>query len=100
MRQINVASAYPRSKLHATVYIRPPKALKVPKGMVLYILRSLYGLKQSGREWYIKACRGLEKLGFTPCFSEPSVFVNYDRSLIIGLYVDNMLILRRKPQAV
>jgi hypothetical protein len=38
MRQIDVASAYPRSKLHATVYMRPPKALKVPKGMVLHIL--------------------------------------------------------------
>ena len=100
IRQINVTSAYPRSKLHATVYIRPPKALRVPKGKVLLLLRSLYGLKQSGREWYIEACKGLEKLGFTPCFSKPSVFVNSDRSLIIGLYVNDMLILGRKLQAV
>jgi hypothetical protein len=57
-------------------------------------------LKQSGREWYIEACTGLGKLGFTACFSEPGVFVNTDRSLIIGRYVDDMLILRKELQAV
>ena len=93
IRQIDVVSAYPRSKLHAVVYMRPPKALKCPKGMVLLLLRSLYGLKQSGREWYIEACAGLKSLGFYPCFSEPSVFITTDRSIIIGLYVDDMVVL-------
>jgi hypothetical protein len=80
--------------------MKPPIALNCPKNKVLLLRQSLYGLKQSGREWYIEACTGLETLGFTPCFSEPSVFVNTDRSLVIGLYVDDMLILGSKPQAV
>ena len=100
IRQIDVVSAYPRSKLHATVYMNPPVALNCPKNTVLLLHQSLYGLKQSGREWYIEACNGLEKLGFTPCFSEPSIFVNADKSLIIGLYVDDMIILGAKLQAV
>jgi len=100
MRQIDVVSAYPRSKLHAEVYILPPKALKILKGLVLLLLSSLYGLKQSGREWYIEAAAGLKTLGFSPCFSEPSVFISADCSIIIGLYVDDMLILGRDPQAV
>ena len=45
MRQIDVVSAYPRSKLHAEVYMRAPQALKCAKGLVLLLLNSLYGLK-------------------------------------------------------
>ena len=93
IRQIDVVSAYPRSKLHATVYMKPPKELGAPEGKVLCLERSLYGLKQSGREWYIEACRGLKTLGFSPLFSEPSVFRNPESGIIIGLYVDDMLIL-------
>ena len=80
--------------------MKPPAALNCPKNTVLLLRQSLYGLKQSGREWYIEACNGPEQLGFTLCFSEPSVFVNSDRSLIIGLYVDDMLILGAELQAV
>jgi hypothetical protein len=100
IRQVDVVSAYPRAQLHATVYMRPPKALGAPEGTVLLLQKPLYGLKQSGREWYIEACRGLKTLGFRPCFSDPSIFVTEDRSLIIGLYVDDMLVLGKDPQAV
>ena len=100
MRQINMVSAYPRSKLHAKVYMLPPEALKILKGLVLLLLSSLYGLKQLGREWYIEAAIGLKTLGFSPCFSEPSVFISTDCNIIIGLYVDDMLILGRDPQAI
>jgi hypothetical protein len=73
--------------------MRAPAALGVPPGKVLKLKKSLYGLKQSGREWYIEATKGLDKLGFKPCYSEPSIFVNLDRSQIIGIYVDDMLVL-------
>ena len=100
IRQIDVVSAYPRAQLHATVYMRPPRALNVPPGQVLQLLRPLYGLKQSGREWYLEACRGLKTLGFSPCYSDPSVFTNKDKSLLLGLYVDDILILGASSQAI
>jgi len=83
IRQVDIVSAYPRSKLHATVFMKPPEVLGVPDGKVLQLQRSLYGLKQSGREWYIEACRGLATLGFTPIFSEPSIFRNPQTGIII-----------------
>lgn len=100
MRQIDVVSAYPRSKLHAEVYMRAPEGLDSPKGKVLRVCNSLYGLKQSGREWYIEACKGLESLGFTPQFSDPSVFATADKNLLLGLYVDDMLILGEDKRAI
>jgi hypothetical protein len=57
------------------------------------VKKSLYGLKQSGREWYLEACKGLEELGLYPIFVDTCIFINKDRKLIVGLYVDNMVIL-------
>jgi hypothetical protein len=95
MRQIDIVSIYPRSKLYIEVYMRAPQALKCAKGLVLLLLNSLYGLKQLGREWYIKAYIGLKTFGFSPCFSKPSIFISTDYSIIIGLYIDNILVLGR-----
>jgi 3D (Asp-Asp-Asp) domain-containing protein len=100
IRQIDVVSAYPRSDLHAKVYMRPPLGLDCPKGSVLQLRKSLYGLKQLGREWYIEACKGLSEIGLLPLFSDPSLFVSVDRKMLVGLYVDDMLILSKDPKAV
>jgi hypothetical protein len=100
IRQIDVVSAYPRSDLHAEVYMRPPEGMYCPEDYVLRLRKSLYGLKQSGREWYIEACKGLGKLGFQPIFSEPSIFTTADRRILIGLYVDDMLILSKDPSDI
>jgi hypothetical protein len=94
IKQVDVVSAYPRAKLHATIYAKVPLGLEgCPEGKVLWLKAPLYGLKQSGREWYIEACSGLKKLGFHPLYSDPSVFRNPESGVLIGLYVDDMLIL-------
>jgi hypothetical protein len=86
--------------VYAIVYIRPPKTLNAPEGSVLLLRKLLYSLKQSDREWYLEACRGLETLSFRLCFSDPSVFTTEDRSLLIGLYVDDILIFRKKKETI
>jgi hypothetical protein len=53
----------------------------------------LYSLKQSRREWYIEACNSLAKFDLKLSFSDLSVFINRDKSLIVSLYVDDMIIL-------
>jgi hypothetical protein len=100
IHQTDVVSAYPRSILHADVYMRPPKGLQAPLGKVLWIKKSLYGLKQSGREWYLEACKGLEELGLYPIFADTCIFTRKDQKLIIGLYVDDMIILADDIQVV
>jgi len=93
IHQTDVVSAYPRSVLHAEVFMRAPKGFEIPLGKCLRVLKSLYGLKQSGREWYLEAARGLSELGLEPTFADACVFVRKDKKLIVGLYVDNMVIL-------
>ena len=103
--QCDVVSAYPRSKLHARVYVKPNEYLRKFLGIkdpkkVLLLNQALYGLKQSGREWYIEACRGLKTLGFEPLYSEPSIFQNAKNGQLIGLYVDDIVVLGKERQAV
>lgn len=93
IHQTDIVSAYPRSVLHAEVFMRAPKGVEVPKGKCLRVLKSLYGLRQSGREWHLEAAKGLAELGLEPIFADACVFVREDKSLIIGLYVDDMVIL-------
>jgi hypothetical protein len=100
IHQTDVVSAYPRSILHAEVYMRVPKGVQAEPGKCLRVLKSLYGLKQSGREWYLEAAKGLAELGLEPTFADACVFVRQDKSLIVGLYVDDMVILARDLNVV
>jgi hypothetical protein len=93
IHQTDVVSAYPRSVLHAEVFMRAPKGFDIPKGKCLRVRKSLYGLKQSGREWYLEAAKYLAELGLEPIFADACVFVRKDQGLIVGLYVDDMVIL-------
>ena len=78
--------------------MNPPQAIRELLGIrdprkACKLNTSLYGLKQSGREWYIEACRGLKTLGFEPLFHEPSILYNAKLGQFIGLYVDDMLVI-------
>jgi hypothetical protein len=57
------------------------------------VKKSLYGLKQLGREWYLEAYKGLKELGLYPIFTDTYIFISKDHKLIMGLYVNNMVIL-------
>jgi hypothetical protein len=48
--QIDVKTAYLYGSLDEEVYMRPPPGWHIPRGLVLKLLKSLYGLKQSGNE--------------------------------------------------
>ncbi|RFU31137.1 hypothetical protein B7463_g5213, partial [Scytalidium lignicola] len=98
--QVDVMSAYPRAKLYTTIYMRLFSTLNVMEGKVLVVRQSLYRLKQSGREWYIESCASFESFGFRPCYSDPSVFINQDKFMIIGLYVDDILVLGKDSKTV
>lgn len=61
------------------------------QGMVLELMKSLYGLRQSANLWHRKISQFMKKIGFKPITADPSVFIN-GRGLIIGLYVDDIII--------
>ena len=58
--------------------------------------KSLYGLKQSGRNWYLTIITFLNQLGFTPAIQDECLFVKKGENGIDGLvclWEDDMVIL-------
>jgi hypothetical protein len=72
-----------------------------PADSACLLLKSLYGLKQSGRRWNVKINQSLIQIGFTPLHADRCVYVRRkaDVIIIIALYVDDLLIASsRKPE--
>jgi len=76
MHQMDVSSAYLNGDLHETVYMRQPEGFideRYPK-KVLRLHKSIYGLKQSCREWNKLLNDVLHRIGFSSCPSEPCIY--------------------------
>ena len=65
------------------------------KKVGLLLRKSLYGLKQAGRCWWLNIDSFLCSIGFVSCKSEPCVY-NYESGgviVLLVLYVDDLLML-------
>ena len=99
VEQMDVPNAYLRGDLDEEVYMEIPEGLDLPpntpKGMVLRLLKGLYGLKQSGRIWNKKIKAFLISIGFIQLTADNCVYINHSTKVIISLYVDDLLIFSR-----
>jgi hypothetical protein len=91
---IDVTQAYLNASLHHEVYLKPPEGADVPEGKVYKLVKGLYGLKQSGREWNLELDAYLRSMGFSSLSCAPCVYLRGtgDSKIIIAVYVDDMLI--------
>jgi hypothetical protein len=58
----------------------------------LRLIKGMPGLKQSGRVWNKKITDFFEEYGLRSLPADHSVFTNKDRTLIVALYVDDLLL--------
>ena len=94
--QMDVVTAFLNALLKEKVFVEQPEGYEQGSGMVCRLLRALYGLKQSPREWYITLRDFLVSKGFRRTESDHSVFVNEKTGLIVSVYVDDIQILGPK----
>ena len=66
------------------------------------LLKSLYGLKKSPREWHKVLTDFLKEQGFEPLACEPCIYVKLtsDGPVIVSIYVDDLLCIGKTKQAV
>ena len=95
MKQYDVVGAYLNSPLEVTVFMEQAPCMS-KSGMdrdnfVYKLLKSVYGLKQAGRNWnsFLKDC--LLKTGLNKCKTDPCVY--FSESVIVGVYVDDFLVI-------
>ena len=90
--QVDVNNAFTQSSLKDTIYMTAPEGVKVAPGRALQILQSLYGLKQSAREWHSCCTNELIELSFAQCPSDPCLFTHPVKGIIIFMHVDDLVI--------
>jgi hypothetical protein len=92
--QLDVSSAFLNGDLDEEIYMAQPPGFIQPgqEHLVCRLKKSIYGLKQSPRQWNKKLHETLLDLGFRRCPSEHSVYVfaKDGVKLIIPIYVDDL----------
>lgn len=92
--QMDVKGAYLNGTLKEKVYMTQPEGHNDGTGRVCLLVKTLYGLKQSGREWNKELDAKLKKYAFTRLKSDPCVYVRRkgDDVAIITVWVDDLLL--------
>ena len=104
---MDVETAYLQSDLEEKVYVKQPPGYEQygPNGeeLVCRLRKSLYGLKQSGRNWRKKIDGWFRGYGFHPSSADPCLYVKFGSSgeiLVIVLYVDDLIITSNSREMV
>jgi hypothetical protein len=91
LTHMDIKNAFTESHLKEQIYLAPPQGVKVKDGYALRVLRSLYGLKQSARDWN-HLCRDyLLTIGFKQSLADPCLFTHQERQIRLLVYVDDIL---------
>jgi hypothetical protein len=95
IQQMDVKGAYLNGVLNERVYMRQPEGYDDGTGRVCLLQKTLYGLKQSGREWNKEFDGKLKKFGFNRLCSDPCSYRRRDETghtEIITVWVDDLLL--------
>ena len=91
---MDVKTAFLNGILEEDIYIMPPEGFEghFPKDHVLKLTKTLYGLKQSPRQWYKRLKDLFVSQGWKVSFWDTAIFFD-GKGSIIAAYVDDLLIL-------
>lgn len=89
--QMDVKTAFLNGDLEHEIYVYSPEGFPEQKGQVLKLKKSLYGLKQSPRQWYNKLSSFLLEHGWKVSRHDASIF--FKPGIFVSVYVDDMKIL-------
>lgn len=93
LRQLDVPQAFTQAALEEDVYMEMPEGFEIAS-MVCHLKKSLYGLKQSPRNWWLLVSAFITtSMGFRATVSDPCLFQKVSRTgqlILLFLFVDDM----------
>jgi hypothetical protein len=94
IQQMDVKGAYLNGILQETIYMRQPEGCEDGTGRVCRMIKTLYGLKQAGREWNKQLDQKLKSCGYKPLRSDACAYVRREKSeiAILTIWVDDTLL--------
>jgi hypothetical protein len=106
IHHMDIKTAFLHGELEETVYMRQPPGFTRAglQDHVCKLKRSIYGLKQSPRQWNKVIDRYLKEHGFKPSICEPCVYIRHRSEAklpeIITLSVDDLLLIGQSVELV
>jgi hypothetical protein len=90
-RQVDYVNAFAQGDLQEKVFVELPQGFQAPANgdYVLRLRKSLYGLVQSPRAFFLKLSSALESRKFAPSKLDPCLFIHQD--MVCLVYVDDCL---------
>ena len=96
VEQMDVNTAFLNGNLEEEIYMKQPPGFEVKgkESFVCKLKKSLYGLKQSPRQWNLVMDRFLNQNGFKNCSADACIYIKKvgTQVTMISLYVDDLLI--------
>ncbi|UYV72852.1 hypothetical protein LAZ67_10000994, partial [Cordylochernes scorpioides] len=102
LKQFDVKTAFLNGELEELVYLEQPEGYKRDDNSCYRLHKSLYGLKQSSRNWNKKFINFLYSHNFKTSDADPCIFIgtHNDSNVILALYVDDGIILSKDKEAI
>ena len=78
-----------------SIFMKLPQGMKsfraIREKLIIYLLQSIYGLRQSGRLWNQKVVAFFTDLSFIALNANPSILIQHDKDDItmVNMYIDN-----------
>ncbi|KAK1697211.1 hypothetical protein QYE76_013908 [Lolium multiflorum] len=96
LHQMDVKTAFLNGDLDEDVYMTQPEGFVVEgkEHLACRLKKSIYGLKQASRQWYLKFDKIIRTFGFTENVKDNCIYVKFkgSRFTILVLYVDDILL--------
>jgi hypothetical protein len=93
LRSVDVSAAFTNGDLEEYIYMRQPEGFhEGGPNKVCRLRKSLYGLKQSARQWNIKLHTALTQMGFKRVEADRSVYIYSDGHvrIFVPIYIDDI----------
>lgn len=100
---VDINNAYLYGTLEEDGYMYPPQGYqKARPGQVCKLIRSLYGLKQDGRQWNLELSGKLQQLGYSQSYANYCLYVqnNIGSFTALLIYVDDLLIIGNNQKEI
>ena len=100
LHQLDISNAFLNGDLSEEVYMDIPqgyaerKGNNLPQNAALRLKKSIYGLEQASRQWFLKFSTTLLNMGFEKINGDHTLFWSHsgEKFLLVLVYVDDILI--------
>ena len=96
LHQMDVKTAFLNGELSENVYMAQPKGFIIEgkENLGCRLKRSIYGLKQASRQWYLKFDESIRRFGFEENKEDNCIYAKFSgrKYIFLVLYVDDILL--------